>query len=98
MKTKERQSYGHSGLTVELNLMDQYELTHLAERLAWHKSVNEEFENWKNNPVDPMPSEPSFPAEEIDKMLVFLNKLSLTSTSKATVFDIEEEENVEKEA
>ena len=95
---------GHCGLTVTLNIADQYEITHLVERLdwyyaqrnlleTWHKKRNamkwEERKEWEE--ANPRPEEPVTPFEELEKAYFFLRKLTLAKSSKATVFsEIEE--------
>jgi phosphatidylserine/phosphatidylglycerophosphate/cardiolipin synthase-like enzyme len=95
---------GHCGLTVTLNIADQYEITHLVDRLvkyyeqrdaylAWTQkrgSLNwEERKTWEQE--NPRPEEPVFAHEELEKAFVFLRKLALDKSSKATVFELEEE-------
>ena len=91
MQITNLQGYGHQGLKISLNLMDQYSITHMCERIECylrnakeiHDETGEEF---------PM-------LEELQMMLNFLSKLALPRDEKSTVFDEktdEEEVRVEK--
>ena len=95
---------GHCGLTVTLNIADQYEITHLVEVLAYYEHQRNELQAWqeKRNAMkweeckewekgNPRPKDPGFPYAELQRAFVFLSKLALTEASKATVFDPEEE-------
>lgn len=46
MKKKEIIGEGHCGLTIELNLMDQYALTHAVERMEEHNRIVAEHDAW----------------------------------------------------
>lgn len=46
MKKSEIIGQGHCGLTIELNLMDQYAITHAVERMEEHNKINAEHEAW----------------------------------------------------
>ena len=95
---------GHCGLTVDLNIADQYEITHLVERLDWYYQQRNELQAWQEKrsnlkweerkaweEANPRPEDPMMPFEELEKAYAFLRKLTLNKSSKATVFDPEEE-------
>ena len=47
MKLKTIKAVGNCGVSVELNIMDQYEITHLVERIDWHNSQMKEYTAYK---------------------------------------------------
>ena len=78
--------YGHTGLKISLNLMDQYTITHMCERIECylhnaketHDETGEEF---------PM-------LEELQMIWNFLSKLALPHEEKSTVFDEKTDEDI----
>lgn len=106
MKLKNLETMGHCGVQVTLNLMDQYELTHTVERydelqkrleayrayqaLSYHEQ--EEFRQNNERPVAPKIDE----LEDITNLvMIFLRKLCLNGSDKATVFEEEPRINPE---
>lgn len=90
MKTKEVRSYGHCGIDVHLNSMDQYAINHLVERFEAYLHALETAKA-QGTP------EPVEPEEEIDMCLVFLRKLALEPNYLPDVFTPKEDEDDEKE-
>lgn len=82
------EGYGHWGVKVQLNLMDQYSITQMCERIECylrnskeiHAETGEEF---------PM-------LEELQMILNFLSKLALPRGETSTVFDPKTDEKPEK--
>ena len=90
METKEIRSYGHCGITVHLNSMDQYAVNHLVERFEYYLHALETAK------AEGTP-EPVEPEEEIEMCLIFLRKLALKPNYLPDIFTPKEEENEEKE-
>ena len=90
MKSKELQGYGHTGLEVRFNLMDQVEISHLLDRIE--ATINEQKEKINNLVI---PVESILP--ELEKVVIFLRKLALVNRDKASVFE-EENKDIEVEA
>lgn len=47
MKLTELRAEGHCGIQINLNVMDQYEITHAVERMELHNRQEEEHREWK---------------------------------------------------
>lgn len=90
MKTKDLQGYGHTGLEVRFNLMDQVEISHLLDRIE--ATINEQKEKINSLVI---PVESILP--ELEKVAIFLRKLALVNRDKASVFE-EENKDIEVEA
>ena len=71
--------YGHQGLKVSLNLMDQYEITHLCERIECYLKNAEEVHAETGEEL-PM-------TEELQMALNFFSKLALPIKEKSNVFE-----------
>lgn len=85
MKCKEIRDYGHCGITVQLNSMDQYALGHLVERFEDYLHALE------TSKAEGTP-EPVEPEEEIKMCIIFLKKLSLENKFLPTVFEEDKDE------
>lgn len=99
MELKELQVWGHAGIKVTLNIMDQYSITHMVERIENYFKSKKEFEeqrdNFENleNGLVPVP----VIDEELKMILIFLKKLALSENMVSTVFE-EQKEEPKKEA
>ena len=99
MELKELQVWGHAGIKVTLNIMDQYSITHMVERIESYFKSKKEFEeqrdNFENleNGLVPVP----VIDEELKMILIFLKKLALSENMVSTVFE-EQKEEPKKEA
>ena len=89
MKTKEVRSYGHCGIDVHLNSMDQYELNHLVERFEAYLHALETYKAHGG-------AQPVEPEDEIDTCLIFLRKLALEPNYLPNVFSVEDETKEEE--
>lgn len=90
MRTKDLQGYGHTGLEVRLNLMDQVAITDLVD------SISEHIENIEDREKNNVPYMGNI-IPDIKLALVFLRKLALANRDKASVFE-EETKDIEVEA
>lgn len=98
MELKELQVWGHAGIKVTLNIMDQFAITHIVERIESYFETKKEFEerdNFENleNGLVPIP----VIDEELKMVLIFLKKLALSENMVPTVFE-ELKEEPKKEA
>lgn len=98
MKLDELKTWGHAGIKVTLNIMDQFEITHMVERIESYFETKKEFEerdNFENleNGLVPIP----VIDEELKMVLIFLKKLALSENLEPTVFE-EQKEEPKKEA
>ena len=99
MKLDELKTWGHAGIKVTLNIMDQFAITHMVERIESYFESKKEFEeqrdNFENleNGLVPIP----VIDEELKMVLIFLKKLALSENLVPTVFE-EQKEEPKKEA
>lgn len=85
MVVKEIRDYGHCGITVQLNSMDQYALNHLKE---YFEDYLHALETAKAEGTP----EPEEPEEAIQNCIIFLKKLSLDNKFLPTVFEEDKDE------
>lgn len=79
MQISDIQGYGHQGLKISLNIGDQYEITHMCERIENYVRNSKEI-HAKTGEEFPM-------IEELEKVFNFLSKLAFPINEKCTVFD-----------
>lgn len=99
MKLDELKTWGHAGIKVTLNIMDQYSITNMVERIEGYFESKKEFEeqqrdNFENleNGLVPVPE---CIDDELKMVLIFLKKLALADNEKSTVFDEEPKKEAE---
>jgi len=88
MQVTEKKDWGITGITVDINPLEQYEVTHMVERFEDYLHANEAYQAEQGY-------EPEPPIEEMLLLLNFLRKIGLKKECQSTIFKPQEEEEKE---
>lgn len=91
MKLIEKKSWGICGITVEINPIEQYEVSRMIGILESYLNVVDTYYA-EGGPV------PEAPIGELTMLLNFLHKIGLKEECQSTIFEPQEEKRKEKES